>query len=63
MGKDDNKNVLLGLTETQVEMLDVLCDVNDRSRPKLVGLLIEHAHAAFKKKPSSRINPSPETAR
>lgn len=54
-------NVLLGLPGETVDKLDKLCGVNDRSRPKLVGILIDRAYAEYEADNNARVNPVTET--
>jgi predicted transcriptional regulator len=55
--QNETTRVLLGLPDHTVERLDELCKVNDRSRPKLVAILIEQAAAAYTADNAVRVNP------
>lgn len=55
----DETRVLLSLPIPSLERLDKLCGVNERSRPKLVKILIDQAYEAYKKDETERLNPVP----
>ena len=51
------RDVLLRMGEGYVDMLDQLCDVNDRSRRIIIETLIHEAHQELQSDPSARITP------
>jgi len=54
---NERKRVFLEMDGDIVNKLDILCGVNQRSRPKLLGVMIENEHAEFISDSSRRVNP------
>lgn len=54
---EQRETISLGLKRYQLKQLAILCGVNDRSRPALLGYLIEHAYHAYRMDNDERVTP------
>ena len=57
MPKENIKPVAFRMKEATLNQLDALCKANDRSRPRIIAILVDAAHAEYLKDPEKRINP------
>lgn len=53
--RENVRSVVLRMGEDFIDMLDDLCDVNDRSRRQIVEAMTEKEHAAHAKDNKKRI--------